>query len=139
MNVAVLREHLKQDEGVRAKPYKDSLGILSIGVGRNLEHVGLRPSEIDFLLTNDIEEVEKDLQTFSWWQSLNEPRQVALANLRFQLGPNRFRGFKKMLQALSDGNWNVAADEAQDSKWYTQTQKSRTSRVIHMLRHGTYP
>ena len=139
MNVSILREHLKQDEGVRSKPYKDSLGILSIGVGRNLEHVGLREQEIDFLLTNDIEEVEKDLQTFPWWDSLNEARQVAIGNMRFQLGPTRFRGFKKMIKALADGNYHEAARQAKDSLWFRQTQPSRTGRVIHMLRHGTYP
>ena len=36
------RAQLKVDEGVRLKPYRDSVGILSVGVGRNLEDRGLR-------------------------------------------------------------------------------------------------
>jgi lysozyme len=54
----IAKAQLKVDEGVRVKPYRDSLGILSIGVGRNLEDRGLRPSEVDFMLDNDLDEAE---------------------------------------------------------------------------------
>lgn len=137
MDTVTLKKHLIEDEGRRSKPYADSLGVLTIGVGINLE-AGLRDHEIEFLLLSRIEEVEKDLKTFPWWAGLNEARQVALANMRYQLGPSRFRGFKKMLQAIAEGNWERAAEEAKDSLWFAQTQKSRTMRVIHTLRYGTY-
>ncbi|MFA6168950.1 MAG: hypothetical protein WC700_20155, partial [Gemmatimonadaceae bacterium] len=52
----IARKQLKIDEGIKPYPYTDSVGKLTIGVGRNLVDVGLRPKEIDFLLENDIDE-----------------------------------------------------------------------------------
>ena len=50
----IAREQLKQDEGVREKVYMDSVGIPTIGVGRNLKDVGLSPYEINVLLENGL-------------------------------------------------------------------------------------
>ena len=33
---------LKAHDGLRLKPYRDSVGKLTVGVGRNLDDVGLR-------------------------------------------------------------------------------------------------
>lgn len=51
----ILRPQLRIDEGVREFPYTDTVGKLSIGVGRNLDDVGLRPDEIALMLENDID------------------------------------------------------------------------------------
>jgi lysozyme len=134
MDVETLRKQLTTDEGRKNKPYHCSEGYLTIGVGINLEE-GLRDHEIDYLLTSRIEEVEKDLQTFAWWPKLDPVRQVALANMRFQLGPNTFREFKKMILAVAKGDFERAAKEALDSKWAKQTPK-RAARVAYQLRTG---
>jgi lysozyme len=135
MDVETLRKQLNRDEGRRNKPYRCTAGKLTLGVGRNIEDVGLSEDEIDYLLSNDIERVEKDLQTFAWWPKLDPVRQVALANMRFQLGPNRFREFKKMILAVAKGDFERAAKEALDSKWAKQTPK-RAARVAYQIRTG---
>lgn len=137
VDVDLLRQELINDEGIRYKPYKDSAipPRLTIGVGRNLDDKGLSGDEIQFLLANDIEEVEKDLQTFPWWSSLDSVRQVALANMRFQLGPNRFRGFKNMLAAVSVGNFDEAAKQTLDSDYAKQVPR-RAAKVAYQLRTG---
>ena len=40
-------EQLKLDEGVKLKPYRDTAGKLTIGVGRNLDDAGISPTEAD--------------------------------------------------------------------------------------------
>ena len=55
MDKQKLIEELKRDEGVRFKPYHCSADKLTIGVGRNLDNVGIRKAESDFLLANDID------------------------------------------------------------------------------------
>ena len=41
-----LVQQLTRDEGIRNKPYVDTVGKVTIGVGRNLSDVGLYPDEI---------------------------------------------------------------------------------------------
>jgi lysozyme len=125
-------------EGVRAKVYRDSLGIETIGCGRNLRDKGLSQAEIRFLLENDITECISDLARFDWFGTLDlDPvRQRALIDLRFNLGPSRLRGFKKLLAACARGDWDAAAAELLKSRWATQVQPSRVARLTRQLRTG---
>ena len=139
MNRAKLVAELRRDEGVKAKPYRDTEGILTIGVGRNLEDVGLSDDEMDYLLTNDINRALRWCQRQDWWPMVDtDARQRAIVNMVFNLGPTRFIGFRKMLEAIRRGDWPAAADEALDSKWADQVG-SRAHRIAAMLRNGLEP
>ena len=82
-------------EGMRTKPYEDSLGILTIGVGRNLESMGLSHDEVYYMLRNDIRRCEEELDnTFRWYKYLEQVRHDALIDLCFYLGITRLRQFK---------------------------------------------
>ena len=131
-----LANDLRRDEGVRAKPYKDSLGILTIGVGRNLDHVGLSDSEIDFLLANDIKRVMADLdRELPWWRNLSESRQTALANLGFNMGIKKLLQFKQTLLYLQNAHYDQAATELLASKYATQVGP-RAKRIAEQIRKG---
>lgn len=138
VNRPQLLADLKRDEGVRVKPYIDTAGVLSIGVGRNLTEVGLRPLEIDYLLSNDVYEAIEDCESFDWWELLNEVRQRALVNMRFNLGPSRFRGFVLMLDAIGQQDYYTAAQQMLLSTWSTQVG-ARAIRLARMIEHGTDP
>jgi lysozyme len=122
-------------EGRRAKPYQDTVGKWTVGVGRNLTDKGLSDSEIDYLLMNDIRECTDDLQTFLWWDDLDEVRRNVLIDMRFNLGPSRFRGFKATLAAVAMGDYVTASDQMRKSKWYRQV-KSRGERLARMMATG---
>ena len=47
-----LIEQLKRHEGLKLKPYKCTADKLTIGVGRNLEDVGISEEEAEMLLQN---------------------------------------------------------------------------------------
>ena len=66
---------LEQHEGRRARPYMDSVGKITIGVGRNLSDKGLSQAEIDALLEHDLDDVLIDLETFAWFAALDGVRQ----------------------------------------------------------------
>ena len=136
MNVPQLVEDLKRDEGVMTFPYHCTEGKLTIGVGRNLEDVGLSDHEIEFLLANDISRVLHAIEgSIYFYRDLNEVRQRALANMGFQLGVNGLHKFKNMLKAMSEGDFEKAAMEALDSKWARQTP-NRAARMAEMIRSG---
>ena len=117
-------------------PYRCPAGKLTIGYGRNLDDVGISAEEARDLLDDDINDCLRDLGTFPWFGSLDPIRQRALVNMRFQLGPQGFRGFRHMLAALEIGAYAMAAVEARDSKWARTDSPARARTVTAMLETG---
>ena len=133
---AILRKELSRDEDRRAKPYIDTVGKTTIGVGRNLDDVGLRADEIDLMLTNDIAAAVADLdRSLPWWRGLSDARRRVMANMAFNLGIGRLLGFKNMLAATSAGRYGEAAAEMLNSKWAKQVG-DRAIRLATMMKAG---
>lgn len=131
-----LIELLHDGEGRKKKLYTDTVGKVSIGVGRNLTDNGIRDSEIDFMLNNDIDDVEKDLdRALPWWRSLSENRQLVLADMCFNMGVAKLLKFTQTLKAVKSGNYNLAAREMKDSLWARQV-KRRADKLIAMMEKG---
>jgi len=131
----LVRSQLRTDEGVRSHPYKDSFGIETIGVGRNLEE-GLRPDEIDLMLDNDIQQAESDARTlFPAFNALSDNRKAALINMAFNLGKARFSAFHKMIEAVNHDDFQEAANQMASSKWAVQVG-NRAKRLEQMMRQG---
>lgn len=127
-------ESLIRDEGLELKPYRDSVGKLTIGIGRNLDDKGISESEARMLLANDVDDAWRDLDNnCPWWTTMPEPAQAALLNQCFNLGWPRLSTFKKMLAALERGDYHGAAAEAEDSKWFRQVGE-RGKRVADLYR-----
>lgn len=134
---AALRELITRHESYRRTPYRCSAGKLTIGIGRNLEDVGIDLEEARYLLDRDISRAVNDLATaFPWFERMERIRRDALVDMRFQLGPTRFRGFRQMLAALTRGDMEAAADAALDSKYARLDCPDRARTVAHMLRTG---
>jgi len=134
-NLTRLERQLWLDEGYRQYPYKCSSNKLTIGIGRNIEDNGISKDEALHLLRNDIMEVRVSLMRFSWFNRLNDERQDAVLNMAFNLGIPRFMSFKKMIEALSEMDYELAADEALDSKWATQVGE-RADRIARIIKDG---
>ena len=140
MNLDQLKHDLIRDEGSRSKPYFDTVGKCTIGVGRNLTDKGISSDELDFMLSNDILEVTKELDAHvGWWSSLDEVRQRALANMCFNLGITRLLQFRNLLAAVQNGTWtNAMSEETRKTPWAHQVGM-RAERIIHMFETGTDP
>ena len=131
---AALVEQLLADEGLRLKPYKDTVGKLTIGVGRNLDDRGISEVEAKYLLVNDIKIAEAELTKHApWWWQMSEPRQQALLNMCFNLGWPRLSMFENMLAALKARDYDTAAAEALDSRWATQVG-NRAKRIAQAFK-----
>ena len=150
-------------EGLRLEPYICPAGYWTIGVGRNLESKGLTGAEQKFifgrddyskqeviellkkrgiskdealfLLANDISECIKDLKTFTWFDQLDDVRAKVVIDMRFNLGPQGFRQFKRMIEHLAAGRYSLAAGEMVNSRWYLQVG-TRARRLVEMMRTG---
>ena len=138
VNMTRLTDTLVRHEGLRKLAYEDSVGVLTIGVGRNIEEVGLSDDEIYYLLKNDIRRWETELyNAFRWYKDLDQVRQEAMINLCFNLGITRLRKFKLALRAMEVKDYEDAADEFLDSLWATQVGQ-RAVEVTYMIRFGAY-
>jgi len=136
-----LIETLKRHEGVKAFAYQCTANKTTIGVGRCVDEdggIGLSDDEIEYLLMNDIERCDAELRAaYDWYGSLGKPRRDAMINLCFNLGLTRLRGFVKALEAMSRGQYDVAADEFMDSRWAKQVG-DRAVEVTELIRSGEY-
>lgn len=127
---------LKRDEGVYLKPYRDSVGKLTIGIGRNLDDRGISQNTCDQMANEDIAICAAELdKNIPWWRELSPNRQRALANMIFNLGWPRLSGFNEMLDALEMGNFNKASQEALNSQWANQVG-IRAIRIAHLFEEG---
>jgi lysozyme len=139
-----LERDLIRDEGLKLKPYKDSVGIWTIGVGHNIEAHPLpegmlvdgKISEADAkaLLEGDIDEHVAALdKALPWAQSLDEPRYRALVNMAFNLGIAGLLGFKNTLALIERGEYEKAAANLAMSKWAKQVGP-RATRIINIIK-----
>lgn len=123
-------------EGLRLKLYTDSLGVPTLGVGRNVRDKGISNEEAFMLLAHDIDEAIADLtQSFLWFAALDPVRQRVLIDMRFNMGPNTFREFRHTLHAVAVGNYTAAADGMLASRWALQV-KGRAETLARMMRTG---
>lgn len=137
MNLEALRAQIVRHEGLRLKVYNDSLGIPTIGVGRNLQDKGISEMEAMILLENDLGDVMRDLdRELPWWRHMSEIRQLVIADMAFNLGLPRLKGFKNALEAMAEGRYDEAAHEMMDSRWARQVGH-RAVRLARMMATDT--
>lgn len=136
MNRTKLRAQLIDHEGLRLKPYTDTTGHVTIGVGRNLDGRGISEAEAFALLDNDIERCEAELDAnLPWWRKMSEVRQRVLLDMCFNLGITKLLEFKNTLRNMELRRYRVAAEGMLDSKWARQVGR-RATNLAAMMRSG---
>ncbi|MCX8566967.1 MAG: lysozyme [Glomeribacter sp. 1016415] len=132
---AALISELKRDEGERFKPYFDTVGKITIGVGRNLTDGSISQCECEILLHNDIQNTLAWLdRSLPWWRTLDAVRQRVLINMAFNLGGHLLT-FVNTLDAMQHSDYAAAAHGMLASKWATQVGQ-RALRLANRMRTG---
>ena len=131
-----VKSQLMKHEGLELKPYKDTVGVLTIGYGRNLEK-GITEREASLLLANDIHQAMHDAAKFSAvaWNQMNDARKAVVINMAFNLGYARLSKFVLFRAALAIGDWEKAARRMESSLWYKQV-KGRAVELVAQMRTG---
>jgi lysozyme len=132
---------LIRDEGVRLRPYTCTAGKLTLGVGRNLDDVGITRATALQMLDEDIVTAASACITIfggQLWGTWSENRRLGWINLAFNLGEAGLLGFRNTLKAAKGGNWPEVERHLRASKWFTQV-KGRAERVIAMICREEFP
>jgi len=136
-----ITKQIKSDEGLVLHAYDDSLGLLTIGYGRLIDHRkggGITKQEAEYLLANDIERKLQELQErLPWIKKLDDVRKGVLLNMSFQLGVSGLMAFKNTLAKIETGDYEGAAVNMLQSKWATQTP-NRAARMAEQMRAGVW-
>ena len=131
-------EQLKRDEDIKLKPYKDTVGKLTIGIGRNLDDVGISEAEANYLLGNDVAKATSGIrQNLPWADDLNDARMGVLINMAFNMGVSGLLKFPGMLGKLQRKLYDEAAAEMIDSAWYHQVG-DRAKRLVTQMQTGEW-
>ena len=144
MNIDKLRTEIAEDEGCKYEIYLDHLHLPTFGIGH--------------LITKDDEEYGKPVGTvieqervqrvfnldmavtvdeckvlYPDFDDLPEECQHIICNRMFNMGRPRLSKFKGMKAGVDARDWNKAADEMVDSRWYTQVP-NRARRLVDRMR-----
>lgn len=112
---------VKVNEGWRSKPYKDTLGVLTIGFGTNIAQ-GITREEGEFLLINRLKKSKEDaMDLFGNFDLIREDRQEVLIEMCYQLGKTGVSKFTKFRKAVANGDWVEASAQMLNSRWKEQT------------------
>jgi len=141
----LLRKQLEEDEGIRYSIYLDHLDYPTFGIGHLITKIDpeygleigteINEDRVAEAFEQDIKIVLSDcerLYPFTF-ENLPEEVQLIVANMMFNLGYPRLSKFKGMRSGVDEKNWDKAADEMVDSRWYRQVP-NRANRLVERMR-----
>lgn len=139
MQMTRAEDELIKNEGMKLRLYKCTKGKWTIGVGRNVEDMGISEEEAIYLFRNDLRRCRKELSNFLWFKTQDKVRQDVLVEMCFNMGLPSLLSFDDMISALMKHDYDAAAKEMYDSKWRRKDVGSdRSLTMIYRMRNGKY-
>lgn len=138
-----LKCQLIRHEGRKNVSYKDTLGLLTGGIGHLLrqneiaqypEGTPISDEQIEKWYNEDSISATKIAQKLmgDGWSELSEIRKRALIDLSYNLGESRLSKFVNFLNAMKKQDYQTAGQELRSSKWFGQV-KSRGPAIVTMV------
>tara|TARA_Y100001937_G_scaffold17873_1_gene24730 strand:- start:58 stop:498 length:441 start_codon:yes stop_codon:yes gene_type:complete len=144
MNIEEFKKEIEIDEGCKYEIYLDHLNLPTFGIGHLIldsdpesgEEVGTPVSEdrVSECFNKDVHTVLSDCEKlYEDFYTLPEEVQRIIANMMFNMGYPRLSKFKGMKAGVDARDWQQAADEMVDSRWYNQVT-NRAERLVKRMR-----
>ena len=144
MDIEQLRNELSKDEGCVHEVYLDHLGNPTFGIGHLIRScdpeseceigTAISESRVIAVFEEDIQNVISDCEKlYPNFDDLPEEVQLIIANMMFNMGYTRLNKFKGMKRGVDTRDWNTAANEMVDSRWYRQVT-NRADRLVTRMR-----
>ena len=148
MNIDKLKSELTLEEGDRLTAYRDTEGILTVGIGHNcisspvngVNAPGdtITADQEQALFVSDCDDAIKELdEHLPWWSQLDDVRQNVLLDMCFNMGIRTLLTFNHTLDFIEAGDWPNAVKGMQSSRWAKQVGK-RATRLEAMMSTGEW-
>ena len=145
MDIDQLRKELEADEGCKHETYMCTENKITGGIGHMITEwddekyteigVEIPEEQVKAWFDKDIETVLSDSELlYDDFEHLPDDAQLIIANMMFNLGYPRLSKFKGMKAGVDSEDWNRAADEMVDSRWYRQVG-ARAERLVDRMRN----
>lgn len=136
MNIEKIVHQIKMDEGFSSTPYWDNKQwTWGYGTKAPGPHGSITKEAAELELRKFVMVAVSEFRDIFKGVPICGTRANALVNMLYNLGGPTFRGFKKMIAAIKDENWELAAKEVRNSRWYYQTG-NRGERIANELEEG---
>ncbi len=138
---------IRGHEGLRLKPYKDSKGLWTIGIGDLIHTKQMSFHEALGLWNNGIKEsaaVERCMHNITraslgarrvlnpeHYDFLSEVRQEVVTEMVFQMGELGFSKFKRTINLIRIGHHKQVPAEMLDSKWHREDSPKRAETLAN--------
>jgi lysozyme len=146
MNYARLESRICLDEGFRAMPYLDTVGVATIGYGTTailgepvtLAHPAITSAVARQLLRIDLFTACLAAQSVvPRFDEMNHVRQEVLVNMAYNLGAKGLKSLTSMIAAAQTLNFALMAERMRSFKWYRQV-KQRGERLAQAMQTGEW-
>ena len=139
-----LIDRITVSEDIKRLPYRDSLGIESIGIGHNLSKP-ISVGACDYILMDDLNDAKCQIDiALPWAAGLGDVRYWSLVELCFNMGLGVAGGsrgllsFTHTLDALKAGQYMNAARSLLQSKWADEVGQERSERISKQIETGAW-
>tara|TARA_A100000172_G_scaffold62677_1_gene42074 strand:- start:1142 stop:1573 length:432 start_codon:yes stop_codon:yes gene_type:complete len=143
MNLELIKEEIKEEEGYRNKIYKDTLGFATIGYGHLVkptdsfkEGIIYDSKELTRIFEYDFQIAYQDALSLTKDLDINEKAVEILIHMCFQLGKPKVMKFQRMFDNLRKKDYVNAGFEMEDSRWAKQTP-NRAMRLSEKMKELT--
>lgn len=141
-----VKKMIEMHEGKRNRPYQDSLGKWTVGIGHLIGDGSTLPpdmdrtfteEEIQSLFDKDYRHHKAAAEKIEGYDKFNPIGKAALIDLTFNMGPSwvTAKGFKRFEKAAKEGDAALAAQSLRESKWYEQVG-NRGPTIVGMIGNG---
>lgn len=132
---------IAEEEGRDPCVYRDSMGLLTIGIGCLVDKsqlgAGLCEAAIDAQFEHDSASARAIAARFPHYAELDPVRQAVLISMAFQLGTKPLH-WPNFMAALEARDYAKAAQEGRDSDWWRVQTHNRAEREMKMLSTGEW-
>ena len=131
-------------EGIRYSPYKDSLGLWTVGVGHLIGDGKSLPAswnrefshdEVMSIFDEDYKHHREAAEKIPGFNKLDTAGQGALTDLTFNMGPVWYRKWPRFSKAMEEGDTELAALSLEQSKWYGQVGR-RAPKIVSLVENA---
>lgn len=143
-DLTMVRDFTKKAEGEmrlnngRHKLYKCPAGKYTLGYGYNVEDNGLPEDMAQELLRRELDASQSILEAnVDEWDKLSHARKSVLIDMCYNMGWPTLSKFKNMFAAIKAEDFEEAAIQMMDSRWYRQV-KVRGVKLVQAMRENEW-